>query len=783
MINESIRKVINVDRPNYSPVWNFKQEDDGVLRLSLFKGSTSLDITGQTVKLGVLRADKTLVELEEQVNFTINKNELDITLKNNILSIPGIAECDLTLTDASGKMTTASFFIEVKKKTTGLANILGANLIEGLEKLKNDFKATGDKLISAFSKEYDSLKRIIIDENQAANLQDQVNQTNAQLETNTSELNNVKTDYAKKTDLNSKAEVSLVNDINAKVSNMTSNNPSGVYANLQALKTAKPSGENKVYITSDNGHWNYWNGSDWVSGGTFQTPIREEKHNLSCTIIPSIDGYPDYNTQTKIFDFKSTSGRDVVLLYDNTNYVIPANTTVTNTQGSSAVKLTFDRNTKAFNFRAFNYIIPENEILVFSMRKVNDSKVVPCSVFPVSLNGTFDYLLNGITLTKSMFPDKIIESAMQTDIGTSVTIALPYSCEPPNLDTNANTLTFYKDTIVIYGKNAYALPNDVVLNLSGGSSVKKIWFDTNNNTINIGSFNQVIGESCMVFAGFRYLSATKQSLSLMCDYTVNGNPRFQPFGTALSSKICPLNANIKAIAHRGFSSQAPENTLPAFKLAKEKGFSYVEVDISWTSDNIPVCLHDDTVDRTSDGTGNITDLTLEQVKTLDFGSWKDVKYTGTRIPTFEEFLIYCKKLNLHAYIEFKGTLTDEQTTIITDIVRNNAMKGKCSYIGFKLENLQKLVAKDDKTRIGYLTGRVDTTSITQAKTLKTENNEVFLDSENSTILKENVVLSLKEDIEVEAYTINAENMLDGLVEKGISGITTDTLNLEEIFNN
>lgn len=183
MKNESIRKVINVDKPNFSTVWSFKQEDDGVLRLSLFKGSTALDITGQAIKLGVLRADKTLVELEDQSCFRINNNELDITLKNNILSIQGIAECDLTLADASGKMTTASFFIEVKKKTTGLANILGANLIEGLEKLKNDFKINGDKLISAFSKEYDSLKRIIIDENQAANLQDQVNQTNAQLET------------------------------------------------------------------------------------------------------------------------------------------------------------------------------------------------------------------------------------------------------------------------------------------------------------------------------------------------------------------------------------------------------------------------------------------------------------------------------------------------------------------------------------------------------------------------------------------------------------------------
>lgn len=66
MKNESIRKVINVDRPNYSPVWNFKQEDDGVLKLSLIKNSVPLSLVGQTVKLGVLRADKILVVLEQE---------------------------------------------------------------------------------------------------------------------------------------------------------------------------------------------------------------------------------------------------------------------------------------------------------------------------------------------------------------------------------------------------------------------------------------------------------------------------------------------------------------------------------------------------------------------------------------------------------------------------------------------------------------------------------------------------------------------------------------------
>ena len=93
MKNESTRKKINVDKPNYSSIWAYKQEDDGVLKLALFKDSTPLDITGQTIKLGAKRPNNSIIELTER--FKINNNELDIKLKNNILAVPGIVERDL----------------------------------------------------------------------------------------------------------------------------------------------------------------------------------------------------------------------------------------------------------------------------------------------------------------------------------------------------------------------------------------------------------------------------------------------------------------------------------------------------------------------------------------------------------------------------------------------------------------------------------------------------------------------------------------------------------------
>ena len=78
--------------------------------------------------------------------------------------------------------------------------------------------------------------------------------------------------------------------------------------------------------------------------------------------------------------------------------------------------------------------------------------------------------------------------------------------------------------------------------------------------------------------------------------------------------------NVKAINHRGYSYEAPENTIPAYIMSKKKGFTYVEGDVSFTKDNVAVLLHDATIDRTSNGSGNITSLYYQELLQYDFGS-------------------------------------------------------------------------------------------------------------------------------------------------------------------
>ena len=89
-------------------------------------------------------------------------------------------------------------------------------------------------------------------------------------------------------------------------------------------------------------------------------------------------------------------------------------------------------------------------------------------------------------------------------------------------------------------------------------------------------------------------------------------------------------------AHRGRGRTAPENTLPAFLCALEAGDAGLELDTTLSADGIPVVIHDDTVDRTTDGSGLTADMTAEEIARLDAGSWFDAAFAGTRVPTLEE---------------------------------------------------------------------------------------------------------------------------------------------------
>ena len=96
------------------------------------------------------------------------------------------------------------------------------------------------------------------------------------------------------------------------------------------------------------------------------------------------------------------------------------------------------------------------------------------------------------------------------------------------------------------------------------------------------------------------------------------------------------------IAHRGASAWAPENTMAAFEKAVELGADGIEVDVQLTADRVLVVMHDDTLDRTTNGNGPLSRKTLAQLKDLDAGSWFDPKFAGEQIPTLQEVLVWAR---------------------------------------------------------------------------------------------------------------------------------------------
>lgn len=230
---------------------------------------------------------------------------------------------------------------------------------------------------------------------------------------------------------------------------------------------------------------------------------------------------------------------------------------------------------------------------------------------------------------------------------------------------------------------------------------------------------------------------------------------------------------IKSIAHRGLSSVAPENTLPAYIEARRNGFGFAECDVCVTSDGVPVLLHDNSIDRTSNGTGNISSMTFEQARAYDFGSWKNAKYAGTKIPSFEEFISLCKSIGIYPYIEIKQVqFTNAQIQGLVDTVHRFGMAGKVTWISFSSAFLSIVKAYDANARLGLISQSISSSSVETALGLRTESNEVFLDSGDYSQAAVN--LCSAQGIPLEIYTIDTESGIIGM-NPYVTGITSNKL--------
>lgn len=246
---------------------------------------------------------------------------------------------------------------------------------------------------------------------------------------------------------------------------------------------------------------------------------------------------------------------------------------------------------------------------------------------------------------------------------------------------------------------------------------------------------------------------------------------------------------IKGINHRGYNPTAPENTLPAFRLSKQKGFSFVETDVRKTSDNVYVLLHDATINRTArnaDGTEisssiNIADITYSEALDYDFGIWKSVSYAGTKIPTFEEFIKLCKQINLYPYIEIKAdVLTATDISNLFAIIHEYGMGDNITWITSSYNIIRTITQTDGKSRVGMVSSD-SSYDFSQLKGLITKSgNEIFVDLNTTALTTAVVTLCKNNGLPLEVYAPNTESDMLSL-DDYISGATSDTLDFEQVI--
>ena len=227
------------------------------------------------------------------------------------------------------------------------------------------------------------------------------------------------------------------------------------------------------------------------------------------------------------------------------------------------------------------------------------------------------------------------------------------------------------------------------------------------------------------------------------------------------------------IAHRGASVSAPENTLAAFQQAIVERASAVEMDLRRTNEAEVVIIHDDSVDRTTDGTGKVRNLSLSAIRALDAGSWHGARFQGERIPTLTEVfeqLVGCVPLVLH--VKEAGVGIEDRIVQLArrhDAVDAITVSSNHRSVLIRLGELERVIRK---TAISYFWDWPCCLGWAKKRTLRLGAERIA--PKGSTVTKRMIRYLQKHGLAVRAWGVNRDEMLAAtLIRRGVNGMTFD----------
>ena len=219
-------------------------------------------------------------------------------------------------------------------------------------------------------------------------------------------------------------------------------------------------------------------------------------------------------------------------------------------------------------------------------------------------------------------------------------------------------------------------------------------------------------------------------------------------------------------AHRGSSSGAPENTMAALEKAVEEMADRAEIDVQETADGVIVLCHDTSLKRVAGVNKKVSDLTLEQIKKLDVGSWFSSEYQGEQIPTLEEVMEYAKgKIDLNIEIKNLGNSSGLPEKVI-ELVEKHEMQEQCVITSTNRFYLKRVKAVNPEIRTGYI--------ISAAYGNFYSDEFIDLISIRSSFVTERMIESAHEAGKaVHTWTVNGKVEMERLKQLGVDDMITD----------
>lgn len=224
--------------------------------------------------------------------------------------------------------------------------------------------------------------------------------------------------------------------------------------------------------------------------------------------------------------------------------------------------------------------------------------------------------------------------------------------------------------------------------------------------------------------------------------------------------------------HRGASAYAPMNTLPAFELAAEQGADGIELDVHLSKDGELVIIHDFTIEETSNGEGAVVDLSLEELKSFDAGSWFSPDFAGTQIPTLDEvFEAVGKKLIVNVEIKSLSPSGDGTEEAVVACIERHAMQKRVIVSSFNPRVLKRFRSLMPEVPLGYLLSPDAMSGQTQVIVNPNSYDARHLYYEM--INQSQMAWSKENGHVVNAWTVNDPARARQLAMLGVHGIITD----------